>query len=147
MICVRAVAVKNSKSVMDSSSGVEVKNSLKHGTGLFVLTSFKKGQAVYSFPVGRKVAPDDIINLTKIEKDHLDKIGDSWEVVSPPGCFVNHSCDPNIEERDRIGYAKRDISRGEELTVDYDQVAYLELPFDCNCGEVDCRKVIKGNRA
>lgn len=61
---------------------------------------------------------------------------------------MNHSCAPNIDERmherERSGYALRDIVAGEELTVDYDRIAYLESPFVCHCSHAVCRGVIRG---
>jgi D-alanine-D-alanine ligase len=53
---------------------------------------------------------------------------------------MNHSCDPNawLEGMDLI--ARRDISSGEEIRVDY--VTYgknILAPFDCACGASDCR--------
>ena len=60
----------------------------------------------------------------------------------------NHSCDPNV----RIGQAAsfgtraialRPIKRGEELTVDYAELAdALMPPFECQCGSTKCRKLV-----
>jgi SET domain-containing protein len=59
------------------------------------------------------------------------RIEDEWvaDATTRGGCarFINHSCDPNcytrifsVEGVSKIGiYAKRNISRGEELAYDY----------------------------
>jgi len=53
---------------------------------------------------------------------------------------VNHSCDPNawLEGLDLV--ARRAISRGEEIRVDYATYGNNILaPFDCTCGAMTCR--------
>lgn len=126
---------------------VEVRKSSKHGNGLFALKNFSKGDRVYSFAKGRVVARDEIKNLSEREKIHLDKIGeDTYEIIEPPGCYINHSCEPNVEEKSRTGYALRDIAEGEEITIDYDTIAFFEEPFTCRCGSKNCRGIVRGKR-
>lgn len=56
--------------------------------------------------------------------------------------FMNHSCNPNTEISGNKIIAKSDISKGEELTFDYNTTeSFLSSPFICD----DCGKVIKGN--
>ncbi len=87
----------------------------------------------------------EIKSLSAQEKKHLDKIRkDRYEIIKPPFCYINHSCEPNVKEKHRIGYAARDIEKGEELSLDYDIMAYLERPFRCRCGSKSCRKYIHG---
>lgn len=129
----------------NNNKNYKIKKSNISGTGLFADKSFKKGQAVYSFRKGRVVTKSEIENLSRREREHLDKIGkDKYEIIEPPACYVNHSCSPNVRERNRKGYATRNIEKGEELTIDYDKVAHIEKPFRCKCGSVKCRKIIKG---
>ncbi len=65
--------------------------------------------------------------------------------------FINHSCDPNCEsyifdERVYI-YAMREITRGEELTFDYNLGASTkgakkinnDSDYACHCGSANCR--------
>jgi len=57
--------------------------------------------------------------------------------------FVNHSCDPNataekwlVNGEVRIGmFSKRDISAGEEITIDYQ----MNSAQECLCGSAHCR--------
>lgn len=126
---------------------VQVEKSAIHGEGLFALKNFGKGDRVYSFAKGRVVAHSEIQNLSEQEKIHLDQVGENeYEIIEPPGCYINHSCEPNVEERDRIGYALRDIKKGEEITIDYDKIAYLEKPFECRCGSKNCRGFVRGRK-
>ncbi|XP_008797943.1 histone-lysine N-methyltransferase ASHH3 [Phoenix dactylifera] len=61
--------------------------------------------------------------------------------------FINHSCQPNtemqkwtIDGETRIGiFATRDISKGEELTYDY-QFVQFGADQDCYCGAIGCRQ-------
>eukprot|EP00741_Cyanophora_paradoxa_P011816 tig00020564_g11420.t1 len=69
---------------------------------------------------------------------------------SAEGRFANHSCNPNLEalkwevcREIRVGlFAKRDIKKGEELTLDYQMSCYGKEPQKCHCGEPNCRGII-----
>ena len=55
----------------------------------------------------------------------------------------NHSCEPNVwySGHGQTVVARRDIKRGEELTIDYcTLLADMEAEFECKCGEPGCRK-------
>ena len=126
---------------------VEIRTSGIHGTGLYAARDFAKGKQIYMYPKGKIVSDDEIAQLPPEEQLHLDKVGEGrYEVISPPACYVNHSCDPNIEERDHAGYALRDIRKGEELSMDYDKVAYLDEPLRCSCGARNCRGIVRGKK-
>jgi SET domain-containing protein len=129
------------------NEGVEVRPSAKHGTGLFARRGFRAGEVLYEVARGKVVGLAGIPGLTALERNHLDRIGeDAYEVIEPPGCDINHSCDPNSEERERRGIALRGIAAGEEITLDYDRIAHLEDPFPCRCGSACCRGVVRGRR-
>jgi uncharacterized protein len=54
--------------------------------------------------------------------------------------FLNHSCEPNVGIQGQIVFvALRDIAAGEELTVDYGTIEYLDAPMACRCGHATCR--------
>lgn len=126
---------------------VEIGKSEKNGKGLFALKDFKKGEEIYVSKKGKIVSHDETINLSELEKIHLDKIGENeYEVTESPGCYINHSCEPNVEEKDRTGYALRDIKKGEEITIDYDEIAYIEKRFECHCGSKKCRGFVRGKK-
>ncbi len=59
---------------------------------------------------------------------------------------LNHSCDANAWLVDEISLmARRDISAGEEITLDqgtwnFDEKEYTWDQMECGCGARDCRK-------
>jgi D-alanine-D-alanine ligase len=59
----------------------------------------------------------------------------------------NHSCDANTEYIGLNVVALKDITKGEELTLDYanflDETA---APFNCNCGASNCRGIVQGKK-
>jgi uncharacterized protein len=59
--------------------------------------------------------------------------------------YINHSCDPNLVARIVKGHilymSRRDIRRGEELTVDYHFDKKVEKVI-CRCGAEECRGTI-----
>lgn len=126
---------------------VKIRKSKKNENGLFALRDFKKGESLYLLKKGRIVNYNEIQNLSKQEKMHLDQVGENkYEIIEPPGCYINHSCEPNTEERNRTGYAVRDIKKDEEIMIDYDKIAYLEKPFKCHCGFKNCRGFVRGKK-
>ena len=131
----------SSRNVMENS-GFERRASPIHSQGLFAIRNFKSGEIIYTHPVGKKVLAVEINLLTAEERDRLEKRGDGiYELMEPPACYVNHSCEPNAQEKDHIGYALRDIRAGEEITVDY-TLSIEGGPMQCNCGGEACKKVI-----
>jgi hypothetical protein len=93
--------------------------------------------------------------------------GDRWMIPATSARFLNHSCAPNCELRDRPGDPEtcdvvtiRAVAAGEELSFAYDLVdaaAYeadagnplyaiwhLSWSFDCLCGAPNCRGRIAG---
>jgi hypothetical protein len=62
-----------------------------------------------------------------------------------PLWFLNHSCNSNVARVGGLVYiAKRGIAAGEELTLDYSPLIseHGDWKMNCECGAVDCRKVI-----
>ncbi len=125
------------------NNGLERKPSKIHAFGLFTTRDFKIGERVYVYPVGRKVFAAEVASLSAEEQDRLEKRGEGvYELMQPPACFVNHSCDPNVTEKDHDAYALRDIKVGEEITADYSEG--MEGSMQCNCGNKNCKKIIGG---
>ncbi|MFH0969574.1 MAG: SET domain-containing protein-lysine N-methyltransferase [Patescibacteria group bacterium] len=137
--------VKNSK-MKAKNNFVKIKKAGKKGIGLFAGKNFKKGEAVYSFPRGKIIKKSEIKKLISKEKKYLDyyRKGE-YEIMEPPARCVNHSCDPNIIERNRIAYTIKPIKKGDEITIDYRPIGYREKPFKCYCGSKKCVKLIMGN--
>lgn len=64
------------------------------------------------------------------------------------GWFLNHSCEPNSVILGRTSVvALRDISKGEEITIDYStNVGWDGFDMNCRCGEISCRRQIRSYR-
>lgn len=59
----------------------------------------------------------------------------------------NHSCSPNTAYKGLNLVAIRQISAGEELTMDYSELLNESAEtFDCQCGAPGCRKKITGSK-
>jgi uncharacterized protein len=133
------------------SSKTIVKDSPIHGRGLFASQSLTKGEIVaikggYIFDaatlreVQARLGPAEIFVTENLF------IGPVTEAEREGGMiFSNHSCDPNIGIQGQIVFvAMRDIKADEELTHDWattDDDTYEE---PCNCGALNCRKVVTG---
>lgn len=60
--------------------------------------------------------------------------------------FINHSCSPNFYMQDMVHghvvfialFARRAISRDEDLTYDYRMIRDVEGRLLCNCGSASC---------
>lgn len=74
-------------------------------------------------------------------------IPDTLEI---PWCFMNHSCKPNTFDQWNNSNvsefkANTNISKGEELTYDYNKEQYnYKSPFECQCGNNSCYGTIYG---
>lgn len=131
------------------NDGVEIRESSCRGLGLFAKKDFAVGEKVYSYDAGQIVRRSEICKLPIERQFHIDKVGDDrYEVLASPGCYLNHSCEPNAEEKNRTGYALRDIKKGDEITLDYRRngIIYLEKPFRCCCGSKNCAGTIRGTQ-
>jgi D-alanine-D-alanine ligase len=70
-----------------------------------------------------------------------------WDTEPTGWAPQNHSCDPNTEFVGLNLVARRDIRRGEELTVDYATFYDRHMtPFDCTCGAASCRGRVEGGK-
>jgi len=69
----------------------------------------------------------------------------TWEQDPEDWKPVSHSCDPNAWLTGLDVSARRDISPGEEITLDY-ATFYNEnmTPFECSCGSGACRGIVRG---
>jgi D-alanine-D-alanine ligase len=103
--------------------------------------------------------PHSIVSRSRVEANWDDREKEwfktyAWPLTEEiwvtwpddPECWrpMNHSCDPNswLEGLDLV--ARRPISAGEEIRVDYATYGNNILaPFDCNCGAPECRGTIR----
>jgi SET domain len=69
-------------------------------------------------------------------------------VLPPPRCYVNHSCVPNAVSTSDTVYARRDITAGEEITVDYRLNAYDDgdvWEMVCRCEMAPAGHLVRGD--
>ncbi len=110
-----------------------------HGRGLFATGPISAGELVLVF-VGPHLTRAETID-SPIEAYTVQVGPDDYINPAPPGCFINHSCQPNtrFSASDRL-VASRDIRPGEELFFDYstsmDEDHWTLL---CECGVPGCR--------
>ena len=125
---------------LTADSRFAIKKSLPGvGQGLFAAHPIKKGVFVIEY-TGERI-PTKAANES--DSRYLFEIDKKWTIDGPVpeniAGYVNHSCDPNIEaviEDGRIFYyAARDITSGEELTIDYGEEYFKEFiePAGCKC--------------
>ena len=74
-----------------------------------------------------------------------DEVFAIWDEDPMNWAPQNHSCDANTGFVGLDIVARRDIARGEELTLDYAELLNEEgEPFTCRCGAANCRGVVQG---
>ena len=119
---------------------IVVKDAGDKGQGVFALRAFAKGEFIFRRRHGRVVRNRDVALLSKEDQRHLCEL--DWEksaVLLPPGCYLNHSCDPNAMRKDVNVYAWQDIREGDEVTIDYRLDAFTGERWDCSCGSQGCQ--------
>ncbi|MGM5488847.1 MAG: SET domain-containing protein [Nanobdellota archaeon] len=119
-----------------NKSGIE-------GHGLFANQDINKGDCIGT--VEGPLVPDTQQSYDTYGEDHLHPISLTHAIVNQSLTrYTNHSCEPNAGLKDGLSLvAMRDITKGEEITIDYDTLEY-EWEMDCNCQSTGCRKKLRG---
>lgn len=111
---------------------------------VFATALIKKGEVVLEWnPNNKTLSKEEISTLPESEKPYVGIFNGQYVLIAEPGRYINHSCNPNIENKDGKDYALRDIALGEEITGDYEDGGTL-IGFQCLCESTHCRKFIKG---
>lgn len=116
-----------------------VKQAGAKGKGVFAKRAFMRGEFIFRRRHGRVVHNNEIDMLSEEDQRHLCEL--DWEhsaVLLAPGCYLNHACDPNAMRKGTRVFAWRNISQGEEITIDYRLNAFTGEHWDCACGSVNC---------
>ena len=134
------------------SSKTEVRESKIHGRGLFARADIAKDEIVAvkgGHVIDRKTLRENItprLGPVEIQIDDdlfIAPLTDDERELSM--LYSNHSCEANIGMRGEITFvAMRDIRSGEELTHDWAMTDDDDYSIECNCGAVDCRKILTG---
>jgi len=116
------------------------------GLGVFARRDFARGEFVFRRRHGRVIANGDIPSLSAEDQRHLCELDyETSAVLLPPGCYLNHSCDPNAIRSGVNVYTRRDIRAGEEITIDYRLNAHDGERWACICGAANCQGYVIGD--
>ena len=99
---------------------VEAREAGSKGRGVFARRAFADGEFIFRRRHSRVVSSDELDQVGAWDRVHLCELGvDRFAVLAPPGCYLNHSCDPSAMRHGVVVFAWRPIEAGEEITVDY----------------------------
>lgn len=125
---------------------VEVRDAGAKGRGVYARRAFAEGEFVFRRRHQRVVTAGELADLPAWETAHLCELGfDRFAVLAPPGCYLNHSCDPNAMRHGVVVFAWRPITAGEEITIDYRLNAFDGDTWPCACGAVRCTGTVVGS--
>jgi SET domain-containing protein len=132
----------------DHSAILFTAKSTIHGLGCFSSNQIAEGEIVGEY-IGERIDLAEAIRRndrsTSFYSDYILQVDEELFIDGTgrdsPLRFMNHSCDPNChlvrcDQRVFIA-AERDISEGEELTLDY--CLDPDVSEECQCGSPGCR--------
>lgn len=119
---------------------VEVRNTAEKGKGLFALRDFAPGEFIFRRRHGRVLRYEEIPSLSQEDQMHICELDEErLAVLLPPGCYLNHSCEPNAMRRGVKVFAWRPITAGNEITIDYRLNAFSDgESWPCLCASASC---------
>lgn len=126
------------------SDNVIVKKSYIEGKGVFASRDFKKGEIVLHWDISHTLSKEKVDKMSNKEKKYISLLDNKYVIMQEPERFVNHSCSANTTAKNFCDIAKRDISKGEEITANYTEELLPNTSMKCNCGSKNCIKTIKG---
>ena len=126
---------------------VVVREAGPKGLGVYAQRPFVEGEFVFRRRHVRTVSGAELHRLDDWERIHLCELGfDRFAVLAPPGCYLNHSCEPNAMRHGVKVFAWRDIAAGDEITIDYRLNAFEDGDsWPCHCGADACTGVVVGS--
>ena len=75
---------------------IVVRDAGGKGLGVFALRQFRKGEFIFRRRHGRIVRTTQLHSLSRDDRRHLCELDHGRSaVLLPPGCYLNHSCEPN----------------------------------------------------
>jgi hypothetical protein len=129
-----------------SIADIAIQDAGRKGKGIFALRRFRRGEFIFRRRHGRIVKNADVASLSDDERRHLCELDyEKSAVLLSPGCYVNHSCDPNAMRSGVKVFAWRPIAPGEEITIDYRLNAFSGERSTCACGAASCTGEIVGD--
>jgi SET domain-containing protein len=128
---------------------LRVGKSRIHRWGVYAAEPIPRGRKVIEY-TGERISRRETKRRADTRRyNYLFTLNEYWTVDGSVGGsgaeYINHSCDPNLVSRIMKGhilyYSRRDIRKGEELTVDYHFSPDVEK-VPCACGAAKCRGTI-----
>jgi len=128
--------------------GLEIKKSAIEGKGCFAVTTFKRARRIAEY-TGERITNAEAKRRSLRRKLRICEIDAHWSLDGSRGGngthYINHSCAPNAFMKILYGHilfiALRDISPGEEITIDYESTLHSNKKR-CVCGAPSCRGTI-----
>jgi SET domain-containing protein len=119
-----------------------------HGWGVYAAEGIPARRKVIEY-TGERISRRETRRRGLGPRTYLFTLDNYWTVDGSVGGsgaeLINHCCDPNLYSwifKGHILYmSKRDIRRGEELTVDYHFSDKIDA-VPCRCGSAKCRGTI-----
>jgi uncharacterized protein len=128
--------------------GLTVRQSRIHGKGCFATTSFLARRKIAEY-AGEKISNAEANRRAKRKTLRICAINNRWSLDGSRGGngthYINHSCEPNafmkILYKHILFIALRDITPGEEITIDYESTLHSDSKR-CICRTPTCRGTI-----
>jgi uncharacterized protein len=130
------------------AEGLSIKKSPIEGEGCFATIPFWRRRKIAEY-TGERISSTEAERRGGRRRLRICDIDDDWSLDGSRGGngthYINHSCAPNAYMRTVYGhvlfFALRDIKRGEEITIDYEDTLHPDSKR-CFCGAQSCRGTI-----
>jgi len=124
---------------------IAVRDTGRKGKGVFALRDFRKGEFIFRRRHGRVFRETEFHTIPVEHREHFCELDDDLcALVLPPGCYLNHSCDPNAMRSGVKVFAWKTIRMGDEITIDYRLNASGGKRWPCVCGSANCLGYVEG---
>jgi hypothetical protein len=125
---------------------VEVRDAGSKGCGVYARRRFAEGEFIFRRRHSRVLSTDELDDVSEWERMHLCELGfDRFAVLAAPGCYLNHSCEPNAMRHGVKVFAWRTIEHDAEVTIDYRLNAFDGDSWPCECGAPSCTGTVVGS--
>lgn len=133
---------------MKLAPGLTVEKSRINGKGCFATLHFPRGRKIANY-AGERISTAEAKRRANRRVLRICAINSRWSLDGSRGGngthYINHSCEPNSFMKILYGhiqfYALRDISPGDEITIDYETTLHSDRKR-CDCGAKTCRGTI-----
>ena len=133
---------------MKLAPGLAIKKSSINGKGCFATLHFPRRKKIADY-TGERITTAEAKRRANRRRLRICAIDSRWSLDGSRNGngthYINHSCEPNSFMKILYGhiqfYALRDISPGEEITIDYEMTLHSDSKR-CFCGAKNCRGTI-----